>query len=74
MLTTTAPAMREDIVKLFHCQYCGRVAEQRSDRSSPKCCGLPMLVAATATTSESDETRHLESNIRRARDANARRE
>jgi hypothetical protein len=74
MLTNTAPVIRQESVKHFHCQYCGRVAEQCSDRSSRKCCGLPMSAVATATTSESDETRHLESNIRRARDAHARRE
>jgi hypothetical protein len=74
MRFSTSAADGRAIVERFHCQFCGRIVEQRADLPNPRCCGQTMPAIADQTANESDERRHAESNVRRARKAHSRRD
>lgn len=46
------PALEK--VKLFHCQTCGAVTEQRTGRVTPTCCEKPMKLAAMDSVTVAD--------------------
>ena len=40
---------------IYHCECCGRVVHQDSDRAAPNCCERPMTCAAAETLYGSED-------------------